>query len=80
MTNPVQVHPVLLPYVSDSSRQSIVHGVPVDILSIPSVRESIKSKMKIRYRGPRRLAGRTDWLARSYCLRDHATHFSLYMK
>jgi len=34
--------------------------------------------LKRRFRGPRIRAGRKDYNARSYCLKAHATHISLY--
>jgi hypothetical protein len=59
---------------------SIMKGIPITLLE--TVRSEYKKAgvtVKMRYRGPRRLAGRTDkHNAQSYCLKSHATTFAVY--
>jgi len=61
---------------------ALLKGIPMsDEKLVRSVFKDLGQSVKLRYRGPRRLAGRTDkHNAQSYCLKRHATTFAVYYR
>jgi hypothetical protein len=66
-------------YVSPTSENSFLKGVPMTLRNHPFITKLTREGARVRYRGPRMLAGRTNvWAAKSDCWKRHATAFSLY--
>jgi hypothetical protein len=66
-------------YISPLNEASVVKGVPMSLRDHPAVKEFERNGGKVRYRGPRMRAGRTNWYsAKSTCLKKDATTFAVY--
>lgn len=75
---------VLGKYTSPSEEQSRYKSIPISLRDHPVVKTlEKKCGAKVRYRGPRpRMATGHRWLihlGKSTCLKQDATHFSIYM-
>ena len=70
----------ILSYVSGDNRRSMLHGVPIEYLGeIRRLCAIDGTKVKVRYRGPRK--HRSDrFNARSYCLKGDAVTFAVYRR
>ena len=73
-------------YASPFSENSLYKGIPIEYRDMPEMKRFMKTnKLRARYRGPRR-KGYCNWSKRCVtslqgrqdCLKEDATHFSLY--
>ena len=73
-------------YTSPRTEGSVYKGIPIEYRDMPEMKRFMKmNNLRARYRGPRRKgwcrwSGRcvTSLQGRQDCLKEDATHFSLY--
>ena len=65
-------------FISPPSEASFLKGVPMAARNHPFIVKLTREGARIRYRGPRARAGRTDYRTKDDCHKRHATAFSLY--
>jgi hypothetical protein len=65
-------------FISPYTERSFLKGVPMEARNHPFITKLTREGARIRYRGPRVRAGRTDHRTKDDCFKRHATSFSLY--
>jgi len=65
-------------YISPKNESSLFKNIPIELRDHPVIKIMEAEGSKVRYRGPRRKAGRQDWWAQSHCLKAHAETMTIY--
>jgi len=65
-------------YISPEDESSLFKQIPMEFRDHPVIKIMEAEGGKVRYRGPRRRAGRNDWRTGDNCYKAHAETFALY--